>query len=221
MYDKVYTRSKTPFTGGFRGDVNVVSESDLAKAKTNLESKLTAKLLTEVATKLNSDQIFFPDSYVTSFSFNEFADAGTVAESAVGDGKTQKVSMAGSLYAVVFDGNELAKSLARRELAGVGEPGVYISNWEELAIDLSHYDNMMEISELTIRVTGTAKFVWRIDEQDLKSSLASVAKNKYSEIFLNYSSIDRAEVKIHPFWRKTFPDEIERISVRVVLDETK
>ena len=217
MYTKISGKSAGNMTGGFKGDVNVVSDEDLSKVKAKLEIALTTKLLEQIQKNIGEGNIFFRDSYSIKFVFNEFAENDN-SENLDTDSKTQKVTLSGNMSAVIFDKKALATSIARRELSGVGEEEVDISNWEAISMDLTHYDNLDVVAELTIRITGDANFVWLFNESGLRDSLAGIPKADYSRVLLDYPGINKAEIKIKPFWRKTFPSSPERIKVTIALD---
>lgn len=208
MASKVTGKSKDAMSGGFKGDVKVVSDDDLAKAKSALESTLTTKLLDAVSKQVPDGKIFFPDAYSISFNFNEYA-----ASDSATDAKTQPVSLDGTMEAVIFDKDELSSDLARKELTGVDDQVISIGNWSEMTVNLSHYDDLKSVSDLSLRVSGSAQFVWKFDDKALKAALAGTPKDKYSQVFLNFPGIDRAEVKIHPFWINSFPKNADRITV--------
>jgi|SRR3989344_2566422 len=213
MFAKVYGKSTSNMEGGFKGTVKVIADDELSKTRTKLEGVLTQKLLSKLNSDLKDTRVFFPDSYSSSYSFNEFA------QSEENDDSHQAVTVSGTLYAVVFDKGNLATVLGRRELAVSAEAGVEINNWQDLSLDLSHYDELNVADELTVRITGPTHFVWQFDEESLKSALLGKPKDSYAKIFLGFPGIDKAEVKIKPFWRKSFPSKGERIKITTKLDQ--
>ena len=47
----------------------------------------------------------------------------------------------------------------------------------------------------------------------MKSDLVGRHKREFQIILSDYKNIDRAEVVIKPFWKKTFPDKIKDIKI--------
>jgi hypothetical protein len=197
-------------SGGFKGDMKIVSDKDLAEARANLEGALTQKLLDQVNSSLDATQIFFGETYSTTFKFNENAEGGDAT-----DATKQNVSLEGKIYAIVFDRVALASTIGRRESVDSGSDEIDIENWDAMSITMSSYQNLGESSEVSIRVTGDASFVWKIDVPKIASELAGIDKDSYSSIFLNYTSVDKAEVSIKPFWRGTFPKDPSRIHITI------
>src|SRR6185295_9212400 len=109
-----------------KGDMKIVSDEDLSKARTSLEGALTQKLLDQVNSSIDKSKIFFGDAYSTSFKFNENAAGGDSA-----DASKQNVSLEGKIYAVVFDRKGLASTIAKRELTDAGEDAIDIENWSD------------------------------------------------------------------------------------------
>ena len=103
-------------------------------------------------------------------------------------------------------------------MASDGDASLDIANWEELNVDLGDYDNLETALDLSIRVTGTAQFVWLFDESALRTALMGLPKEQYKEVFLDFPSIDKAEVKIRPFWKNSFPRSIDRILIKSSLE---
>src|SRR3989344_2540993 len=211
LHNKVYAKSLTAMTGGLKGDTRSVADDELASAKASLEGSLTQALLATISKKITQDKIFFPDAYSIIFTFDETPKTVNNEESA-----KQQVGMRGTLQALIFDKKALARILAVRSLdQDVGQI-IEISNWQELSIDLGRYDNLGAVSEITARIIGKANFVWQFDEQKLRADLAGLPKEDYSRVFLNYPSIERAEVKMRPFWKGSFPSNPDRVIIKTV-----
>src|SRR3989344_1279897 len=212
LFTKVYARSDSAMTGGFKGEVRVISDKDLAQARLTLESALTEKLLSKIRSQITQDKIFLNGVYKVRFSVDEFGTTDTSDES------KQKITMTGSMDGIVLDKKALSTILKRRELSSGGDEEVAILNWNELSGTLGHYDNLVDEDEVSIRVTGKAKFLWNFDHESLKLKLAGTPRNKSADVFLNYPGIEKAEIKLSPFWKKTFPDDPEKIEIEVLTE---
>ena len=204
------SKSGEAMSGGYKGDMKIVSDTDLARAKTSLEGSLTQKLLDQVSGALDENSVFFGDAYSTSFALSE-NEAG--AEDPV---DTQGVLLEGRIYAVVFDKRSLAGVIAKRELADFGEDTVDFSNWSDLSVTLNSYDNLKGKKEISLRISGDAKFVWVVDTDKIAHDLVGISKDSYKTVFLNHTAVYQAEVEIKPFWRTTFPSEVDKISLNIV-----
>lgn len=77
--------------------------------------------------------------------------------------------------------------------------------------------------KLNVEIAGNVKFIWQFDEVALRADLAGQQKTRMTDpkdtsILGRYPGIDRAEASVRPFWRSTFPEEVEDITVLTSLD---
>jgi len=213
MFESVYAKSNAPMSGGFSGTVKVVSDADLGKARSTLEGAVTEKILAKIKSQIPEDKVFFNDYSIDS-TFNEYG--GSASSTIKTDDNSQVVSMDGTATAVVFDKQELSTYLARRVLSGAGEVNLRIDNWTDLTASLDQATELGDGGDFSLRVKGNARFVWQVDEAALKKDLAGIKKTEYTKVFLNYPSINTAEVSISPFWSGSFPSNAKRIIIRQV-----
>ncbi len=212
MYEKVTAKSSETFTGGLAGDVRSVKEEDVTSARNTLEATLSQKLLADLESKLPKGTIFFPDAYSTNFTLDEY---GTPSADGTEASDTQTITVHGTLTAVLFDKQALATFLAKRVLPAAADATLDIGNWKDLNVEISDTDNISLMEEVPVAISGNAQFVWQIDEAALKQDLVGKPKSEYSQVFLGYPAIDRAEVRISPFWVKRFPQDPSRIDIEI------
>lgn len=208
MFDKMYAKSDESITGGFVGEVGIVSDSDLIAGRNTLEGLLASKLIDEVKSKVPDDKIFFPEVYRTVYEFDEYVGSATST-----DNNTQEVRLTGVISAAVFDKSEFANYLARRELSNIGEAMVAVDNWQELTVNSTMPDEIGVADDINLRVSGNANFVWQFDADAVAKDLVGLPKTDYEKVFLNYPAIYKAEVRISPFWVSHFPSNPSRIHV--------
>ncbi|HEY4518146.1 MAG TPA: hypothetical protein VJG48_00800 [Candidatus Paceibacterota bacterium] len=218
MADSVYGKSVTSMSGGFLGDVNIVSDADLAKARATLEGTMTEKLLAKIKAEVKDDKMFF-NNYSTDLVFNEYGDtaSSTGQKANVDDSKTQAVSLTGTAYAIVFDKRELSTYISRRVLSGAGDADLLIGNWDVLTAELNKSTDLGNAEDLSLHLAGNAEFIWQVNEEALKKDLVGIKKSDYTKVFLNYPSVNKAEVSISPFWSSSFPKNVARIIIKQVL----
>ncbi len=209
MAKGVYAKSQSAMTGGFKGDAPVIDDEDLDKAKATLENKLSQVLVAKINENLGEQGVLFDGAYNIDFKFSEYDSSAASAEG------ENKLSMEGTIHAVIFQKDALSRIIARRELSGVGEESVLISNWPEMEVDLTSYDNLAAAKEISLRVRGDAEFVWQFSKEMLASDLANVPKKEYSKVFANYPSIESATVDIKPFWKANFPSDPVKIIIEL------
>lgn len=202
----VYAKTAEIIGGGFVGEVAEVSEDDLEKAETELEEALTKALVEEAQGEAPEGYITFPEAYAITFEFDEML-GGTAAS----DSRT--VKMTATFETALIDESALSQYLARRELASFSDANVSIENIDELSVVLDDPGALAEGDRLPFTISGQANFVWQYDAASISAELAGIKKFDHGTVFVNHPSIDRAEVEIWPFWRRTFPNDPEKITI--------
>ncbi len=208
-YEKVYARSKTAMTGGFTGEVNVVSEADREATETELRGILE-KQLNE---KLNND---VPEGYAF---LNEATKLDIQdLEEEFGSARTENIAhfiMRGSASGVLVSENELAKLAARSYVSGYQDEELRFVDASVIKLSMSD-ENRFDTNKTTaieVYVLGESDLIWMFDEIALKSALAGQKKATHQDVFGRFPMIERAEIVIRPPWRRNFPDNAEKIRI--------
>ena len=76
-----------------------------------------------------------------------------------------------------------------------------------------------EKDTFTFSLVGNATLIWLYDEEKLKNDLVGRDKEAIHTILSGYPSIERAEVIVRPFWRRSFPDTTEEIKIERNLED--
>lgn len=207
LLDKIYARSKTAMTGGFEGTVKVASKADTEAAETAMKTELADVLVTDAAGILPEGYIIVPES--GSFTYetlpNQEGEDGSVVITVRGEGKMLAVSTL-----------DVAQVAATDRIPGyTGEP-VAFSDTSTLSFSLvdSTFD-LVSASSTDIRVSGPATLVWTFNVDELKEKLAGKSRSMTATIFGEYPGIERADVVIKPFWKRSLPETIEDIDVTI------
>jgi hypothetical protein len=84
--------------------------------------------------------------------------------------------------------------------------------------------NIWQATEYTFTVQGKAHFIWEFDTEQLKSDFVSKDKAILDTplqkgILESHPGIDRLEVNIRPFWKKSFPASKDNILIITELDD--
>ena len=213
-FSKFKARSKTPIEGGFSGTRLALDAGVEDSTRELLHETLIADLKAEAFSEEKKPDGFH--LYETAV-FIEF-DALPNAEA----GESQvEIREKGTLYAVLFKEDEFARHLAANTIAGYDDSQIEIQNPAELTLNverLANEDLPWDGDTYRVGITGTANFKWIFDEDQLKVDLSGREDEALPTILSGYPSIDRAEVVLRPFWRSTFPEDIEDITVVQVLD---
>lgn len=212
QYDKFYARSKTPMEGGFVGEKLKVEEGLLTQTKQALEIKLREKLLNQISINAPEDFLFFEGSSFIEFSEVQIFDDGR---------EKARVEQKGVVYVVIFDKNDFAQHIAQATVAGYEGDLVYILSTENLSLEITNEGNSRPWEEdaLIFSLRGSARIVWLFDENQLKDDLSGRSKAALPTILSGYPAIDKAQVVLRPFWKQSFGENPEKISVEIQLEE--
>lgn len=206
-YTTIYARSKGPLAGGFVGKEKVVSEADMAKARSELRAALSEELTVRAQAEVPPDFILFP-----SLSSVTFEDLPQTTSSAAG---TANVNLRGHLYGIMFKRSDLSEELAKGKTAFTASENVEIVSFDNLRFSFSGTPptELLPANKINFKVDGVATLAWRTDEVALKSDLLGRRKKEVSSILKNYPTIVTADVSLRPFWKTEFPTEAGKISV--------
>lgn len=207
LLDKIYARSKTAMTGGFEGTVKVASEADTEAAEAAMETELASLLVTEASNALPEGFVIIPEG--GSFSYetlpNQEGEDGSVVITVRGEGKLLAVSAL-----------DVAQAAAADRIPGYAGESVAFSDTSTLSFALtdSAFD-LVSATSTEIRVSGPATLVWTFDVEELKEKLVDKSRSMTATIFGEYPGIERADVVIRPFWKRSLPETIEDIDVTI------
>ncbi|MFA6297163.1 MAG: hypothetical protein WC629_01235 [Candidatus Paceibacterota bacterium] len=202
-FQAFYGRSKTAMSGGFSGMMGQVSDADLKSANDALKTSLLDAALQDVATNTPENYIFFKDGVRNTFS------------SSMGSASDGKAELKGKLIleALVFDQNAIENIIAD----SVGER-YHFDNLDSLALSIQNLESSTSFisnPSLKLELKGTLTTGQSFDTSNLKKALSGKAKTQLQEILKLYPEIIKAEAVVHPFWSKSFPENVKNINVTV------
>jgi hypothetical protein len=207
-YTTIYARSKTTIFGGFAGKEKSVGEADLIKARSELRATLTDELLAKAQAEVPQDFILFPS--LSSITFED------QPQTSGADANSVTVNLRGHLYGIMFKKTELAKELAKNKTQLLANDSVELESFEGLKFSFSGTPptDLISLNKINFKVEGNAKLLWRTDEVALKSDLLGRQKKEVSSILKNYPTIASADTILRPFWKRAFPGEAAKITIK-------
>jgi len=206
-YDKIYARSKTPMSGGFRGTAQVVSADDIKTLESDLKSNLSENLLGRVKTQLPEGFIIPVDAFRVVVKESNFsAKTGERAD-------TLNAGMTISFEGFAIRYSEIEKSLNERYLTSESEGAVQIVNLKDLNYILEdiNFDN----KSMVLNVKGQVHAAWVVDKDSLISDLLVAKRGQRMEVFSRYSAIKDAKIVYSPSWWPFFPDQKEKVNINM------
>ncbi|MAG12195.1 hypothetical protein CL630_00070 [bacterium] len=216
-FDSFYARSKTPMIGGFSGVVKTVSDKQLESAEQDLASALRGKLIQKASSQK-------PDSFVLYDDAIFFSLDGDGAQAIQTDVNKDEVDVvvSGTLHSIIFNKNTLSQFLANILISNVrSDDNITVQNLDVLEFAVSNKElfSPTENTMLSFVMQGNPHLVWQFDEVKLKQDTLAKSKDEFKEVLANYSSIQKAEVILRPFWRRSFPDVLDKIKIETVIEE--
>lgn len=200
-----YARSKTAIAGGFVGVEKIVADADRAKAKTNIEAKITAELERLAPGQVPANKILFPDA--ASITFVSLPE-----ESASASEVTLKEE--GTLTMVVFDREQLSSKIAEKaELSGYNKEPILITNLDSFTFVPKNTIKPTTLDSLTFTLSGNARFEWVYDEVLLKQNLAGKSRADMPLIVAKFPTLKKVDLSIKPIWLRKIPESLSKITI--------
>lgn len=211
-YDKFKVRSKqgTEIKGGFVGKTPIVSEEDKAKALAELHTALSEKLVQKAKGQVPNGFVLFKDAV--------FLNSGDADASLIYDGdEGATLTLKGTLYGLLFNKKKLVQKLAEKNIEKYDGSEIYVSNIEDLKLTLPEQANLAfnDMQNVNFNLSGSTKFVWKIDEKKFASELLGQPKKDFVSISAKHENIESASLKLIPPWAGTIPEESKKVKVIV------
>jgi hypothetical protein len=211
-YKAVYARSKTEMTGGFVGTINKVSDSDLASAQKEIHNDLDEALKKEALSQVPEDFVLFEGGEAITYDSLPQTDA---------KGSSVTINEKGTLNGVIFNKNKLAQYILAQNKSSFDVPNISISNLDSLNISIQKKENFSPLKdkEFTFTIDGDIKFVALFDTDKVKNDIMGQPKKNLNQILTKYSSIEKAEAVVKPFWKSNFPTNLKNITIQVITEK--
>lgn len=206
-FTTVYARSKTPMTGGFVGKEKSVSEAELSVTRATLDEELSRELIEQARAQVPEDFVLFP--HLATVTYEDLPQSNVTNSSVT-------VNRRGNFYGVMFKKSDLARFLTSKKAVVVQSDQVEIEDIESLDLAFAGTvpADLLQVNELNFTVEGQVLAMWITNADSLKSELTGRNKNDISEILKNYPSIAQANAYIRPFWKSSFPDDADKITLK-------
>ena len=208
QFESLYAKSKTPLSGGFVGERPVVSESKAAEVRVAARAALTKDLNETIIDQIPSGFTLLENSVAIVF---ESLSNGE------GDGAgNASIREKGTAHALVFPTDVLASALAEKTVATYQDDKVTIGKTNTLkVVNLPTASELQGATELSVNLQGTVSIVWKVSADEVKTGIAGKTREAAEVVLGNIPGIDKAELILRPFWKNTFPNESEKITVSI------
>ena len=212
LFNAMYAENEEAFIGGFSGEKFIIDENELKTARQALQQELRDGLLEKLPGEQPAGFVAFDDA--TSFIFESLPavaygeDLATIKERAI-------------LQIPLFKEDDFASFIATATVPGYEGLPVRIDDYEVFSFGYvgttTRNTNIANLEELTFKLIGTPLIVWSFDEGKLATDLLGVNQTALNQVLQAYPAIERAQAEIRPFWKRTFPTNLNEISISEVV----
>lgn len=208
MYAKVYARSTDAMSGGFAGDRPAASPAALQAAQADIRSRFEEKIRAFAGEKTNETTFAFADLARVTFE----SLPGTAEE-----GGKVRLNERARVELPVFSAASFAYIVGQSVSANAENGSVMLKPGEGfLALpEAVPPTGPLPSSPLSFTLRGKAQLVWKVDTQELASSLAGRDEVAFQAIVESFPGIEEARARIEPFWTRTFPTDPSAIKIKV------
>ncbi len=205
-YDTIYARLKTDITGGLSGVKQNIAADVASSTKTHMEQTLTDQVLKDAKDQTPDGYILFDNANVLSFQMQPTKQVNTT---------TAALTEKATFYGIIFKKDAILKNIADKEMSkfnggvinneGLNDLNFTIVNKKDFKPQLG--------TPLTFSLKGTFSLIGKYPEAELKNALAGKNVHTISTLLADYGTISSADVIIRPFWKQTFPNDVNRITI--------
>lgn len=216
LYNAISAKNSTAFIEGFDGPKFIINDTELSTARQALQLDLRNALLAKIKAEAPADFTNFESAI--AITYNQLPptqygdDLVTIKEQAV-------------LQIPLFKKEEFAQFIAQETIVGYDNEPVRIDNLENLTFSYTNpttsQSNIANEPFLTFKIAGVPKIVWTFDGEKMKTELLGKEKTAFNVVLGNYTGIERGEVEVRPFWKRSFPTKLADIEIHEELLTTK
>lgn len=192
--------------GGFAGDEPTISEQQAAEARSKIRSTLESQLREKVAEMSQGET-----RALLELAELQFQDLPTVSV----EGSSASVGERLIARIPVVQNSELARAIGKTVAADVEVATLSLFTSPDFAAVPIGTTTALGTGVLNFGFTGKAAIVWVIDKEELGQALAGRDESAFTSIIDSYPGIESARTRIQPFWRDSFPDNPQAMSITI------
>jgi hypothetical protein len=205
-YSSIWAETISPITGGFKSEVSVVLQKDIDNAKAAFEEEFLAKGKEELKNSIPANYMFFEEDFVSEIiGLTVSAKAGEEVASFTVSGKVKTETE-------VFRKEDLESLLTKsvESMASEGKKTVPGSLSYEIIEKKSKGDDGAEL-----KVSFSAKTYWLPEDDFLLQNITGKNKSYAISLLEGLPEVDRAEIKLSPFWKFSNPNNKNRVEIKL------
>ncbi len=205
-FDLVTAVSDKAMTGGFSGTRPSVAQATKDKEYANLQATLTTELEKDLAAKVPAGYVLVPGASFPSY---------TPVPDTAGASGTVALSETGSITAVLFPEEALARAIATKAIGTYTGQPVTLSDVSQLLVKPVESSIAPDASTFAFNLSGSTTVVWVVDAEKIAATVASKTRESAELALRSFPEVDRATLVLKPFWARTFPADPAKIKVTV------
>ena len=203
-YNGFYARSESAMTGGFSGDTTYPTDAEIQSAKEKTEAALR-----DSSNLLISSQI--PSDFKVLEGARQFNITKTEVNQEVNQEGNFSVFMEGELTVVGFKESDLFDLMATLAQKELGE-GVRA---KEYSLEYGAVRPDIQAGKIDFSINYSGTFWQPVDIEQFKNSILGKKETDLKAFVFSLPGVERATVSLWPFWVKSVPDKVEKVSVIV------
>jgi hypothetical protein len=216
LFNAISAKNTVDFVDGFNGPRFIINDAELSTARQSLQLELRNSLLERIKKERPADFSSFESSI--AIVYNQLPptqygdDLVTIKEQAI-------------LQIPLFKKEDFAEFIAKETIVGYDGETVRIDNIENLTFSYTNattsQSNIANEPALSFKIAGVPKIVWTFDSEKMKTELLGKEKTAFTVVLGNYTGIERGEVEVRPFWKRSFPTKLQDITIKEELSTQK
>ena len=201
-YATFSAKSKTDMTGGFIGNENVISDSELKSKGGELNVSINQALVEQAQNETPDTFVFFPTSLAIQYA----------TSTEVKEGKTYLTVKAVAI-APIFSKKILTDFVNRSNNTNYSS----LEGWEQLEANIGNTKGLPtgDFPSLSLSLQGNLHTGQEINIGELQRNLAGKSKSDLNKILSEYPSVVSANATVSPFWKTHFPSNAKRINITI------
>lgn len=205
-FDQVTAKSSAAMSGGFSGTRPSVSQATKDKQYADIQAKLATDLTKELAGKMPAGYVLLPGASFTAY---------TPAADAAGASGTVTLSETGSITAVVFPADALARAIAFKAVGTYSGQPVTLKDVQGLTLKPALASLAPDAQTFDFNLNGTASIIWQVDAAKIAASVAGKTRAAAEISLKSFPEVDKATLLLRPFWSSHFPGDPAKIKVTI------
>jgi hypothetical protein len=205
-YAGFYARLKTDVAGGYSGNKMTINEESKKTAIKDMQDSLKEQLISKLKESVTPDHILYDGAYNIEYE---------VSEPVMKTNEDADLIVKGIAYGAIFNSDTLIKYIAGKEIKKFPSDTYNITGDKELTFNISNIKDFSakKATPLIFTLKGPISITGTFSEEKLKDELKGINLKDSNAIFAKYSAIANAYALITPFWLRSFPNSVEKITI--------